>query len=86
MSASQHEPLLDELQEMVCCPMKFEDTYWRTLDVMRKGKSFKRNEWSVLQIRIRGGSCEERFIDLGKHKNREQACDYAERLMVSCLH
>lgn len=71
---------------MICRPWEFADTGWRVLDVMNKGKPFRRNEWTALQIRVRDGTREHRFLDLGKHKNLDQAWAYAERIMEPRLH
>ena len=41
-----------------------------------------RCEWSALVFRVRGGARETRFDDPGWHDSRDDAWDFAERLVL----
>ena len=61
---------------------------WFILDVMRKGGDHPRNAWVALLINrdpdtYRAGPMEERWLDLGKHKSRDDAWDCAGDLIAT---
>ena len=69
-------------------------TTWYILDVMRKGgKTAKRNVWMALLIDrdpdvFRAGldryvGVQERWLELGRHRNRDDAWDCAEQMLAT---
>lgn len=63
---------------------------WFILDVMRKGGHHPRNAWAALLIdvdpnraRLYPQPTEERWLDLGQHKTRDDAWDCAEGIITT---